>query len=249
MNRVTLTAGDLRRSLAATIPAASADVWLPELAGIVLYVTGEQLLATATDRYVAAHAKCPIAEGALRPATLQLNDAKFLATLLRRPMKPPLDLVTVERLGDTLEVTYAGTTVRLRSGEPAGWFAQANAIFTGASTKKNKPAPGGEPIEGRIDLGVDRLRSLGRVLAAAPAGTRVRWRILPSGGPVLVDLLDWLLVVVMPMRPDPDEQHVLVTLPEPAPVAKAVRAPKVAPVKAAPSKVSAKATTPRRRAS
>lgn len=241
---MSVKAGLLRRSLVATIPAASKDGTLPGICVVHLHAGRNVLLATATDRYVAAHARCGAVDD-LEPTVVQLADAKFIADWLRR-LHAETE-ISLARDGDHLVVTDGILTLRLGT-EDLGWPAKSmTSIFAGTrakATSAGKPNP-----PGRLDLGRERLASLNRVLSATPRGSTTRWRMGDGLSPVLVDVDDWLLVAVMPMRIHPEDQHVMFGMPDPEPAPRARRSRKAPAFVPEPTAPQVTAARPRRKAS
>jgi hypothetical protein len=222
------------------MPVASTDAtWTPELATIQLQADRGVLLATATDRFVAAHARAE-ADGTLAACLLKLADAKLLMTHLRAvvPIKGIPYQVELSLADGRLSVKTRAAVLSFEPGDPALWpTSSVKKVFTGGF----EPKTGQPPALGRVDLGNGPLATVNRVLAATAKGLSTRWRTTRPNAPILVDVDDWLLIAIMPMRIVGD-QHVMFGLPEPEP--KPARVRKVA-AKAEPAKVPAA----RRRAS
>lgn len=95
---VTTTVRDLYRILTATRPAVDPDEWREDLSCIHLTAGGGILTATATNRYIAVHARAE-ALGHLQPTLLHRADATVILRSLRT-MRTMLDKadITIERL-------------------------------------------------------------------------------------------------------------------------------------------------------
>jgi len=188
----TTTAGALRRSLAAVIPAAArANADLDPTLTAVMFEAGRGVaLATATDRYVAAHARCE-GQGDLPRLMVPLAGAKLLLAHLRT--LDAKEEVTLEGDGACLFATTQLVRLQLLIVNEGSWYDSVAKVFGGDKGS-------------RINLGKAPLASLNRVLAAVPRGAATRWRTSHPNAPVLIDVEDWLLIAVMPMLLDVESE-------------------------------------------
>lgn len=212
VNGVAVAAGDLARLLAVTLPAtADPEMCMPELAAVHLAAGGGVLTATATDRYVAVHARARLATGVLDPVLLVADDARELRKYLR-DVDPQSAMTLTRRSDRSLLVEGAGETDAVcgcvAADKHSGWPHQALVRQFGRPPIRAVAAPMclSVPVLSTVALVLRRASAGGRIYpvwhATVPdddSRTRVRpWRI---------DVDDWLALLAMPSTSALDVTH------------------------------------------
>jgi hypothetical protein len=226
-------AGDLRRAFTAALAATTTGLDLPLLGGVHIEAGRGVLTATATDRFIAAHARVEVQQtdpcslpstmvAAAEVRTLLSALGRLKATEQVRILKP-----------DGLVFRTDRWSIDIKCGDEK--LPDMADVFAGKphrkpvhSTAGVAPAEVGDLL--RLDLGSTVIARVNAVLRAVARGKAVHWRINRTSAvaPVLVDAGDWLLLAVMPMRLQAgDVQHVIYGLP-PEPPVKRVRTKKAA---------------------
>lgn len=194
---LTVTAGHLARLLAVALPATmDPEDCHPILGAVHLAAGGGVLTATATNRYIAVHARTH-ATGALRPTLLPHLGGKLLLDQLKETDSSWL--VEIRASTERIIFNNGASQLRFTPAERAEqWPADKMAkIFT---------TPAADTGVTGFHMRADVIRTVGRVLKAArSAGTlRSRWTLTPlhskSPAPFRIEVGDWLAIVAMPMR-------------------------------------------------
>ncbi|MFI2667890.1 hypothetical protein [Micromonospora carbonacea] len=206
---VTISTSNLAQALRAVTPFASRDVTLPGLCVVQLQAAPGILTATATDRYSIGHAR-QAATGALsRPRYLHRRDAKNLRDELDAYMEDResgLDPVTITEHDDYLRVTFDPVTMHCVEPD-AGKFPDVGAVLATLPV-----VAAAEGLHAPVSLSHRVLRPL---LKAAEADPYNPPRLLFDGPrkPVRVEIGDWFIGAIMPVKLRGDEQPVPVEMP------------------------------------
>ncbi len=188
-NTATVAVGVLRRSLASAAAALEPDHNTGLLDRIAVEAGRGVLVMTATNRYIAAHARCE-ATGTLREFGLSIPSVKALMFHLRG-VDAYLDVTLT--LNDNLHVDLPEAGLRLPLADLAGWPKMAKVF---------EPLPLELDLTDAavFDLSTAVLARLSRVLPDSRLGQATHWYRAQATKPIMVEFDDWLTVAVMPMR-------------------------------------------------
>ncbi len=158
---------------------------------------GGVLTATATNRYVVAHARGP-ATGNLLAANLHTYHAKALVDALGAFVDPgtpafaPHADVTLTVGDGRFEVTVGRLSARVDVHGYANWPAD---VIVGAY--ESAPTQDTSALQGAVLLDLDILAKIRDIrTSSSPA----RFSFGKPDGPVRVEIEDWFTAVVMPMK-------------------------------------------------
>lgn len=213
---VVVKASDLTVVLGSTIPfAAHPEGGLPSIAAVQLHAGGDVLTATATDRYCLAYARTAAESSEPVRFVVHVEDAKRLRARLSESMKRResgsfLVVISIDdRDKRTMTVDF----------EPYS-FAFIEAPTSGAPDlvsvlEKNRIDPETTPAAGPIGISGTTLRPF--VKAAKWAYLQpMRWTHAGPEKPVVVEISDWFLGLIMPVRLPADPKAVDCVDPAPA---------------------------------
>lgn len=197
--KIQTSALDLKRALAAVLPAAAldSDLFVP-LRGVFLGVRDGALLLQTTDRYIAARAMIE-ADGDLTTTFLDSDDVRLLLAHLRTCGR--FETVVLRRRLSKLTVVMSDSEVTFLLQKAESWQSLPDTlwkIFDGEVKGKGSAAEDNDP--GRFALSPKLLRQLSKILAVAPRYAETRWHVRHQLKPVLIGVEDWLTVAIMPMR-------------------------------------------------
>jgi hypothetical protein len=191
------TPQDVERPIAAVLPHASTDKYLPAINNVRIELDGERFLAVATDRYSLGICRASLTDWMedAQPvestaAHLLLDDVKRLFAFLRPQRK---DVATWELGNGTLTVTLGdGTSLTIRTAE-ADNFPKWRGLF-GQLTERTP-----EPAEHMAftPLVIDHFQKTAQVLG----GVSVNWQFVSQLKPVIVRIGADFLGILMPCRP------------------------------------------------
>lgn len=207
---VTITTGGLAQALGAVIPFASRDETLPAVGAVQLHCLGDTLTATATDRYVIGHARQDATGTFDGPRFLHWRDAQALRKAISRHIafvESAADLVTITVEDGATNFAFGRT--RLAVTEPNG---VKSAPDLGPIMAK-LPTNDGVSLQQPIGLSRRVLRPLLKAAKWDPYNP-MRWLPEDPGKPIRVEIGDWFVAAVMPVKLRGDEGNVPVELPK-----------------------------------
>jgi hypothetical protein len=217
----TCTVAALRTVLRAAL--AATDRESPTGAQVHLHAGDGRICATATDRYVASHARLP-ADGDLHPVLIHREGATLILRLLEQGSLTRQ--VTIGRVGtrpgSRLYVRCNGRRLVLDVGHLGAWPAGIGNLH---KILPDRTGSGQRPVA--VDPHrLERLVAGIRPLVGEPPGrvqSALRIYTGPPGQPVRLEIGDWWLGVIMPIsdRNIPggswaDMPHVPLTLGDPS---------------------------------
>lgn len=192
----TVDVNDLRRALRATLPFADLAGY-PGLCGVYLEAAHNNLVLTASDRYVAGHARILASGGALQNILISRRDVKLLRRALDKAI-PGDGVAHLQRIPDLhgedlLEIAVTDLTVRVRTIKTyPGTYSGLLKIFRSVD---EKPAGLDTPI--RVDP--DRLRPFAKAQKALRAG-EPRWTFHGPTNPIRVEIGRTFVGLIMPQK-------------------------------------------------
>lgn len=194
------TPQDVERVIAAVLPHASEDRYLPVINNVRVELDGDQFLAVATDRYSVGICRARLTDWMedAEPvekivANLRLDDVKRLFAFLRPQRK---DTATWHLTGETLTVRFGDATgLTLRTVDAEG-FPNWRAIV--GPLLEREPEPGTQM--GFTPRIVDHFQKTAKVLG----DLQMAWRFVGPLKPVIIQIGEDFLGFLMPCR-IPDE--------------------------------------------
>lgn len=202
--QATTSVSDLIRALTATVRFTDRDSY-PGLACVRIEAGSGTLVATGSNRYVAAHGRIK-ATGEL-PATFV--PAEHISTVLgalngvrdRDRITGNRTLVEVAVVDGAMRITADGATLTVPARRDVVWPDAVDAAFASGATRDNSA------LDGPITLDPKWLHQIHAVtdnVLEEPA-------VLSFGGPrgmIRVEVGDWFVAMVMPMRSLPSSKPV-----------------------------------------
>lgn len=189
---VTISAADLTAALQAVLPFVDDDT-LPTLNAVRIEAGDRTFTATATDRSTLAHAR-KRAVGTLPPMLLPQAVVAGILGFLRDQAGSDLITITAAEGGVAFEgpsETHPATTID-------------GAIFPEAGLSKavaDAGTRGTSALTGPVGLDPKRLTRIAEVAAAACPEDALRLYFTGPEKQVRVEVSDWLLFLLMPVRP------------------------------------------------
>ena len=206
----TTTIGDLYRIVEAVLPFVEGD-HIPAINCVRLEVGGGVLAATATNRVILAHAR-GVARGVLPAVYLRPGNAQGLLDALRPFLNPDLDMylnvnvasdLTLYVDGDWLVVEAGSVRISPRLADVDGW-PDMHKVF--ANSVELEPV-----LNGPILVDPRQIRALPDM-----GSTPYRLTFAGQFAPIRVEVGDWFVALVMPIKPrngEPTAEHVPFGLP------------------------------------
>ncbi|WP_329013108.1 hypothetical protein OG271_03815 [Micromonospora rifamycinica] len=208
MSQITTTTGSLAKILGAVTPFVSRDVTLPALNCVQLRAADGVLAASGTDRYVIGHARQPATGQPTGPLHLARWDAKRLRrelTAFIEDRETAADEATITQGGEFLTVTFRGVTMHLRQAEGKN-YPDLEKILSAL------PTHDAEGLHAPVGLTHRVIRPLLKAAELDPFSSP-RWTFDGPRKPVRVEIGDWFIAVLMPVKLQGDEQPVSVEMP------------------------------------
>ncbi len=188
---VTISSADLTAALQATVPFVADDT-LPTLNAVRIDAADRTFTATATDRYTVAHAR-KRAVGDLPPTLIPRVSALRIIDFLRE--QPGSDLITVSVEGPGVAFEAAADVHRAATIE-LGFFPDAALAETVAAAGTRETSS----LTGPIGLNPKLLARITDVVARVCPEDMLRLYFTGPEQAVRVEVSDWLLILVMPVR-------------------------------------------------
>lgn len=200
---VTTDAGALKAVLRAAVAAADTNGH-PTLDHLLLQANAGTLTATATDRFVAVHARCD-ANGTLPPTALYGPDVRrFWVRLLRRA-EHPNEQVAIDLSSTRVTLTIAGGLSCTLPHEEDN----VRGLPVTALDKAFRKAASGEAaadLARHMAFTPEVVMRAMRILHRAAhdrrpfSGGTAQWTVAGRMDPVLIELHNWLSILLMPAR-------------------------------------------------
>jgi hypothetical protein len=217
---VTTTTANLATILGATLPFAGHDWDHPGLYGVRLDAANGIITATATNRYVLGHARKPASGDLPRGVFLDAPSARLVRKTVSRAMKARQrsdDAVTITATfdGDSparVVVDFLDITIRLTEGQPIKHLTNLDSLLAMV------PGPDQKALSAPFAVAPYAIEPLIEAAKWGSTGARnepLRWSFVDPHKPARVEIEDWFVAAVMPIKTPSRVASVPTTLPRP----------------------------------
>lgn len=199
--KIHTTASALRIVLGATAPfAAAVGYGLPAIEAVQLAAGNGLLTAAATNRYVIGYARRRTQTDTPVQFLLNVSHADAIRKALARSLKergrdfPVLLFVSVEGSRRCISVDFEPHMMRFEECHGASSAPDLKKIIDEAVQ------PGATPAPGPVGLNPSAFKPLIKAAKYVDEGTPMRWSFGDEMKPARVELDDWFIGLVMPVR-------------------------------------------------
>ncbi|HEY0643682.1 MAG TPA: hypothetical protein VGD39_09705 [Nocardioides sp.] len=220
---VTTTTGNLATILGSTLPFTSrGEEWdHPGISGVQIHAGGGVIAATATNRYVLGHARKAASGELPRGFFLLKNDATLVRETLssvieKRRASGDLVTITVTFDADTparIAIDFCTITIRLDAGTPIKQIEDLDSLLA------MLPAPHDLALSDPCLVAPYAIAPLTEAAEWSKMGGRnvpLRWSFAGPHKPARVEIEDWFVAAVMPIKGPTKEPSVPTSTPRAA---------------------------------
>lgn len=211
------TAADLRRVLGATAPfAAPTGYGLPSLEAVQLAAGGGVLAAVATDRYVVGYARAAAQTETPCRFLLQVDHADAIRKALTNGLKErerdfPVT-ATISDEGRDRQIAFAFEPYWMTFNEAAG----AASVPDLKEIIDEQVQPGASPAAGPVGINPRALKPFLKAAKYVDECQPLRWSFGDAMKPARVEIEEWFVGLVMPVRLRDNQKAVECVMPAPA---------------------------------